>query len=137
LYKNSLKFLQTGTIFCLIRRKYCRLQITELFIFHGRFFLWKSVIHHLYKMKSYDFHPHNFHHYSIFTQVGGLAKVFWWSIWQRESKKGWNYIWNRILFFNPKKGYLFIQMFSTKVQLFWEGLKSLKQSPTFFWRLLK
>jgi hypothetical protein len=42
-----------------------------------RIFLWKSVIHHLYKMKSYDFHPHNFHHYSSFTQVGGgLARFF-------------------------------------------------------------
>ena len=38
-------------------------------------------------------------------------------------------------FLFPKK--MFIQMFSTKVQIFWEGLKSLKQSPTFFWRLLK
>ena len=27
-------------------------------------------------MKSYDFHPDNFHHYSSFTQVGGLARFF-------------------------------------------------------------
>lgn len=38
-------------------------------------------------------------------------------------------------FLFPQK--MFIQMFSSKVQIFWEGLKSLKQSPTIFWRLLK